>query len=363
LNKTLIVGMFSNVSLVRPSLAPVLCAGLLATPSAARSPDPFNLAPEALGPTAYLADQLEQGKSFHLAVEQDLALLQRYVEPKVERAGEWRRFFLGRYGPRMSESALAWSASSCASPVDELPTLPGLGAWSLRPVELASPRLQTRDLVPTWALDVAPAPAPGIVLAAPRDRCAPWQRPYTVTVARYGGEAERFVLLDCDGSVAIDGMDHLSVLSRPPGTPRPELPLPLEPTTNDNGEWLPQVKLLHPRLAWVVASISSAFPGRVIYVISGYRRDAHDNFHKLGRALDLFVMGVENEDLYRFCRRLKDVACGYYPKSRFVHVDVRPPFTGHTFWVDASAPGQPARYVDGSAGIMPLSGGTETTEP
>jgi hypothetical protein len=63
-------------------------------------------------------------------------------------------------------------------------------------------------------------------------------------------------------------------------------------------------------------------------------------------------MGVHNADLFRFCRSLDDVGCGFYPNSKFVHVDVRRPGTGHAFWVDISGPGEPAHYVDSWPGVV-----------
>jgi len=107
--------------------------------------------------------------------------------------------------------------------------------------------------------------------------------------------------------------------------------LPSEPEAEGDfaGEWIPNVRMLDPRLLWVVARIAEAFPNRPIYVISGYRRDGHGSFHRKGRALDLFVMNARNEDVLGVCRTLKDVGCGYYPNNKFVHVDVRPPGTNH----------------------------------
>jgi hypothetical protein len=41
------------------------------------------------------------------------------------------------------------------------------------------------------------------------------------------------------------------------------------------------------------------------------------------------VQGIPNAALFSFCRTLDDVGCGFYPNSKFVHVDVRKPGTGH----------------------------------
>src|SRR5258708_12501834 len=71
------------------------------------------------------------------------------------------------------------------------------------------------------------------------------------------------------------------------------------------------------------------------------------SLHAQGRAIDIAFYGVDNADLFKACRELKDVGCGYYPHTPFVHVDVRRAGTGQAFWVDASKPGEPAEYVDG----------------
>lgn len=119
--------------------------------------------------------------------------------------------------------------------------------------------------------------------------------------------------------------------------------------------------MLHPRLVWVVQRIAAAFPRRTIYVVSGYRREAPTSYHEKGRALDLSVRGVPNKTLFRFCHRLNDVGCGYYPNNRFVHVDVRRYGTGHPMWVDISQPGTPSHYVDSWPGL--LAGGSASARP
>ena len=63
-------------------------------------------------------------------------------------------------------------------------------------------------------------------------------------------------------------------------------------------------------------------------------------------------MGVPNRDLFLFCRKLRDVGCGYYPYTNFVHVDVRAYGSGHPMWIDASPPGMPPHYVDSWPGVV-----------
>jgi hypothetical protein len=77
--------------------------------------------------------------------------------------------------------------------------------------------------------------------------------------------------------------------------------------------------------------------------------------------MDISVMGVPNAALFELCRTLDDVGCGFYPNSKFVHLDVRRPGTGHAFWIDASGPGEPSRYVDSWPGVV--EGGALVWDP
>jgi hypothetical protein len=194
-----------------------------------------------------------------------------------------------------------------------------------------------------------------LAASTPDTPCPAWRRPRPVTLARYAGEWDHFRLLECDGSVAAEAIDRLSVIARPPKAERPVLPLPEEPDQRSMtaGEWLPQVRMVHPRLIWLVQRVADAFAHRTIYVVSGYRPEAPPrSLHHLGRALDLFVHDVPNESLFRFCRLLRDVGCGYYPNSSFVHMDVRPYGSPRVFWVDVALPGEPSQYVDSWPGVV-----------
>lgn len=345
------------------ALAAAIATVVVTEPSAAkravREPElgPLN------GSTWQLAE-VARGTPHRLASERQLPLLRRFIEPQVERPGEWRGFWQGRYGPsNWLGGRLSWSTTAC-EPHGEADTeaIRFLGAQhsvessALLPALslTAAPLTLTGLSLPSFAAPSALfAPADEQAVVAPAGRCKPWEKPYVATLARYGGEHDTITLLECDGSVAVDALDRLSVIARPPGVPRPDLPLPLEPAADGvGGEWLPEVRLLDPRLVWAVARLSATFPQRVMYVISGYRRTSHDGLHHKGRALDLFITGVANEDLFQACRRMKDVGCGYYPHNRFVHLDVRAPFTGHALWIDASQPGEKTRYVDSWPGVV-----------
>ena len=56
--------------------------------------------------------------------------------------------------------------------------------------------------------------------------------------------------------------------------------------------------------------------------------------------MDIVAPGVPNRRLARFARAQGFVGVGEYPRSGFVHVDVR---ERSYFWVDSSGPGQRSR--------------------
>ena len=79
------------------------------------------------------------------------------------------------------------------------------------------------------------------------------------------------------------------------------------------------------------------FGAAEVRVVSGYRvpkPSSHSN-HGKGRAIDLVVPGVADEEVARFARGLGFVGVGVYPTSQFVHVDIRP---RSYFWIDYSGP-------------------------
>ena len=107
--------------------------------------------------------------------------------------------------------------------------------------------------------------------------------------------------------------------------------------------------MAHPidgRLVSLLAVVSNHFGSRKLEVVSGFRPftptqfNPHSN-HMHGKAVDFRVSGVPNEAVRDFCRTLKNVGCGYYPSSVFVHMDVR---EQSAFWIDYSKPGEAPRY-------------------
>jgi hypothetical protein len=304
-------------SLAAVALGIVALAGT--TPAAAgtrRAPTPdwglFGPQRE-LGELSWLETGIHQSRPFRLVPDRSLSLLAHYLSPAQNHVAEWRSFFRGDYG---------------------------FSSWS--------PRFSL-----SWNLG-DDAPEPEALSVSMRGPCPRWRTPRPVTLARYdGAEQVTLPLIDCDGGVAPDAIDVVSVLSRAPGVPRPDLPLPFEPSSDAGpGEWLPHVKLVDPRLIWVLEQVAEAFPRRALYIMSGYRQNGHTGFHGKGKAIDLFVYGVPNEQLFGLCRSLHDVGCGFYPNNKFVHIDVRPYGTDRVLWVDDSMPGTPSHYVDGFDGVI-----------
>ena len=386
----------SRLSFALASLLVVLGASQSAQ-AGLRKPRRAPLELNAFGPTrpltdtAWMALRVGQNHRFELRGEGSLSLLERYLEPQRNRTPEWQSFWRGRYGRNNFQlhPKLVWldglagedgdnpSALMCELPefgplASELPNSGQLvtslteateSSWrfELRGPESLQPFDFSRaDVLPDWSLGVVP-PEPEFFGVRQQKQCPRWQTPRPVSVVRYdGAEWTRMALVDCQGAIAPDALDRLSVLARPPATPKPEFPLPLEPDEDaPSGEWLPKVKLLNPRLIWAVQQIAEAFPNRSIFIMSGYRRDAHGSYHQKGRALDLYVAGVDNADLFRFCHTLNDVGCGFYPNNKFVHVDVRPFGSHHVAWVDISEPSAPSQYVSSWPGILPGAGDGE----
>lgn len=103
-------------------------------------------------------------------------------------------------------------------------------------------------------------------------------------------------------------------------------------------------KLLHTRLIHMLQRVAERWPGHTFEVVSGYRPSGKgtESKHAQSRALDFRVIGVENKELWQFCKQLPRSGCGYYPNSTFVHMDARDEVTT---WIDKSGPGEKPKYV------------------
>ncbi|MCA9604260.1 MAG: LysM peptidoglycan-binding domain-containing protein [Myxococcales bacterium] len=159
--------------------------------------------------------------------------------------------------------------------------------------------------------------------AAPRDWGAPAE-PGVVRIRRRD-EVVAVRLLDAERRVTREGLEQLAQLMRRQDEDEAVIPA--------------------PRLAVLLAAISDHYGGRELTLVSG-RRPARGytretSRHVSGRATDIRVAGVGRRDLWDYCRTLASTGCGYYPRSTFVHVDVR---AQATQWVDWSRPGGRPRY-------------------
>jgi uncharacterized protein YcbK (DUF882 family) len=96
------------------------------------------------------------------------------------------------------------------------------------------------------------------------------------------------------------------------------------------------------RLLALVYEIQTHFDATEIRIISGYRtpKQFGRSNHGKGRAVDLVVPGVFDEEVAKYVRERGFVGVGVYPTSGFVHVDLR---ATSYFWVDTSGPGKPRR--------------------
>ncbi|HEY3816169.1 MAG TPA: DUF882 domain-containing protein [Polyangiaceae bacterium] len=94
---------------------------------------------------------------------------------------------------------------------------------------------------------------------------------------------------------------------------------------------------IDPRTLGIVYRIEIHFAAPEVRVVSGYRipKPGSRSNHGRGRAMDIVVPGVPDEEVARFARDLGFVGVGVYPSSQFVHVDIRP---RSYFWVDYSGP-------------------------
>lgn len=97
------------------------------------------------------------------------------------------------------------------------------------------------------------------------------------------------------------------------------------------------------RLLYQLYQVQQHFDAPV-EIVSGYRHWARPTSrHFKGWAVDFKVEGVDPKVVWAFCKEFKDVGCGHYPTSQFVHMDVRDKSYS---WIDMSGPGERARYVN-----------------
>lgn len=93
--------------------------------------------------------------------------------------------------------------------------------------------------------------------------------------------------------------------------------------------------VMDPALLDVLYRLQRRFDAPCVRVISAYRAGGHSK-HASGQAADIVIPGVADAELGAAARALGGTGVGLYPRSGFVHVDVRE-HAHH--WVDSSGPG------------------------
>jgi len=181
-----------------------------------------------------------------------------------------------------------------------------------------------RDRARAAAPAAAPAaePAPVAVAPASVEAQVPVARPPLVLLAVNGGDSVVLIPQRDDGGFSDDDLQRAAFAfsQQSPGKVHP----------------------LAPRLLDLVYRCMRHFDASVVRVVSGYRRDRAGSRHTQGRAVDMSIDGVPNDKLAAYVRDLGFVGVGFYPRSAFVHLDVR---EASYFWIDDSAPNEPSRLV------------------
>jgi len=88
-----------------------------------------------------------------------------------------------------------------------------------------------------------------------------------------------------------------------------------------------QERPMEPRLMALLSHVYDHFGGRRLEVVSGFRFQRRTTSHHFsGTATDIRVEGIDAKKVRDFVYQLDEggMGVGYYPKTHFVHIDVRP---------------------------------------
>ena len=106
------------------------------------------------------------------------------------------------------------------------------------------------------------------------------------------------------------------------------------------------------RLLWYLYLIGHHFDSE-IQIVSGLR--AHErktSRHHNGHAVDFRVKGVQAKKVWEYSKKIFPlVGIGYYPKTKFVHLDVGRDHH-QAYWVDSSGSGESASYRAGVSQVQ-----------
>jgi uncharacterized protein YcbK (DUF882 family) len=126
-------------------------------------------------------------------------------------------------------------------------------------------------------------------------------------------------LFNEDGSYNLDAMEELSYVLR---CRRTDVEKPID-----------------PRLLTLLSHVYDHYGGKPLEIVSGYRNQRKQTSnHFKGTASDIRIKGVAPKKLRAFAETLDTggMGIGLYPRSGFVHVDVRP--LPSYRWIDYSPP-------------------------
>jgi uncharacterized protein YcbK (DUF882 family) len=98
-------------------------------------------------------------------------------------------------------------------------------------------------------------------------------------------------------------------------------------------------KAMDPQLLTLLSHVYDHFGGKPLEIVSGYRNQRKQTSnHFKGRATDIRIAGVTPKKIEAFAETLDrgGMGIGIYPRSQFVHIDVRSPPSYR--WIDYSPP-------------------------
>lgn len=103
-------------------------------------------------------------------------------------------------------------------------------------------------------------------------------------------------------------------------------------------------KRIPERLLWYMYLVGQHFDAP-LEIVSGYRsQERNTSRHRHMKAVDFRIAGVDPKVVWTWAKRFDNVGLGWYPTSKFVHLDVR---KTSAYWIDDSGPGQRSRYRRG----------------
>jgi uncharacterized protein YcbK (DUF882 family) len=98
-------------------------------------------------------------------------------------------------------------------------------------------------------------------------------------------------------------------------------------------------KPMDPQLLTMLSHVYDHFGGKPLQIVSGFRNQRKESSnHFKGRASDIRIAGVSPKKVQAFAQTLDrgGMGIGIYPRSQFVHIDVRSPPSYR--WIDYSPP-------------------------